>query len=115
MSDLPTTVVQLKSIQNQLDEAADVLGAPQYFNGFTAGFSGSDFTFLLKIDATPVACFKASFTVAKTLAHDLKIMIERFEAATDHKIMTTKEVLDKLNPQISSPAESKDTPSNDVP
>lgn len=95
MSENPSPESLFVNARKLTDEAFDELGLT-YFNGFTVAFSGSDFTLILKQENRPVQYLKASFTVAKSLAEDLKSSIDKFENATGHNIMTMDEVATKL-------------------
>ena len=63
-----------------------------YFNGFELSSSFSDMGVMLLLDGQPQARLSMSFTTAKTLATNLSSMIEAFERATSHNIMTMEEV-----------------------
>lgn len=67
-----------------------------YFNGFTIAFSGSDFSLILKLDNKPAHLLKASYTVAKSFALDLQKAVKSFETATNHNVMTIKDVDESL-------------------
>lgn len=63
-----------------------------YFNGFELGYSFSDISMILMIEGQPQLKLSMSFTTAKTLQKHLTMVIENFEKATDHKVMTMDEV-----------------------
>lgn len=63
-----------------------------YFNGFSLNLANADMGALLLSDGRPVAKLNMSFTTAKTLAAMLSNLIDIFEKATQHNVMTTEEV-----------------------
>ena len=70
-----------------------------YFNGFTIGMGGADFSVRLKIDNVDQLELKASYTVIKTLAEKLNLTVKKFESITNHNLMTVEEVVENLKKQ----------------
>jgi hypothetical protein len=73
-----------------------------YFNGFALGLSPADASLLVTLDAQPQVRLSMSFTTAKTLSENLRQLVEKLEAATNHTIMKTDEVdagLRKIEPE----------------
>ena len=63
-----------------------------YFNGFAIGIGNADFTLQIRLENTDSVILKCSYTVAKTLSIKLSEVVARFEAVTNHDVMTTEEV-----------------------
>ena len=79
-----THSVQIQQVQNV------------YFNGFSLGVSNSDMNALLTLNGQTICHLNMSFTTAKTLHRLIGELVEKFEGATEHEIMTTEEVEEGL-------------------
>ena len=67
-----------------------------YFNGFLTAMGEGDVAVTLKRGQIPVAVLNMSYTVAKTLAEQLRNLIGNLETATNHNIMTTNEIATRM-------------------
>lgn len=90
-----THSVQVQQVQNV------------YFNGFSLGVSNSDMNALLMLNGQPICHLNMSFTTAKTLHRMIGELVETFEGATAHKVMTTEEVEEGLQ-KLSATQASRD-------
>ncbi len=78
-----------KDLQNALENPE----VPSYyFNGFVNSLGNGDITILLKRNERPVAILNASYTMAKTLAEKIGVLIAALEHYSGKTIMTTEHV-----------------------
>lgn len=68
-----------------------------YVNGFLSGHSNADMILLLMQNGTPYSLLNMSFTTAKSLHQNLGDLISKFEAVTNHTVMTMHDVADLIN------------------
>ena len=68
-----------------------------YCNGFITGTGAADVVLLLQQNNQVVASVNLSYTTAKSLAEKLAELMKKFEADTEHKIMTTDTIQTKLS------------------
>lgn len=68
-----------------------------YVNGFVSGHSNADMLLLLLQNGTPSITLNMSFTTAKSLYQDLGDLISKFEALTNHTVMTIHDVANLIN------------------
>lgn len=69
-----------------------------YCNGFTNAVGNSDVMIVLQQNGKPAGVVNMSFTIAKTLSHSLKEIIDSIESKSGQNIMTTQEVEKYLKP-----------------
>jgi hypothetical protein len=86
-----------------------------YFNGFTIGVGNADFAITLRLENAERVSLKCSYTVAKTLAEKLTIIVGQFEKATEHNLMTTEQVGEALKVIEKQRAEQSKAKSEDEP
>ncbi len=80
-------------LAEQINKALDDSSIPTiYFNGFINSLGSGDVLLILTRTGQPVVKLHASYTVAKTLAVKLGIMIAGLESDSGNVIMTTDDV-----------------------
>lgn len=80
-----------------------------YFNGFNIAFGNADFDLILRLDNRETFHFKASYTVAKTLAEKMGNSIKIFEEMVGQPMLTTEtslQAIQRFNEKQSKPAVS---------
>lgn len=73
-----------------------------YCNSFAMTLSSGDIMLVGAANGKPAALINMSYTVAKSLSEKLAGLIESFESASEHEIMTTETTaaaIDKLTEQ----------------
>lgn len=68
-----------------------------YVNGFVSGHSNADMILLLMQNGTPLNLLNMSFTTAKSLYQNLGDLISKFEAITNHTVMTMNDVANLIS------------------
>jgi len=63
-----------------------------YFNGFANGLSHGDVRIVLTLNGQPNLSLNCSYTVAKTLALKLAVIVQTLENVTGTQILTTEDV-----------------------
>lgn len=63
-----------------------------YSNGFITNVGASDISIIFLLDGVPAIKLHMSFTATKTIANNLKDIVEILEKATSHPIMMSPEV-----------------------
>jgi len=63
-----------------------------HFNGFVNNIGSGDILIILESNKKPVAVLNASYTVAKSLAQQLNMLINSLENLSDREIMTTDQI-----------------------
>jgi len=93
-----------KTDQNQGVDIATVLNNPQiqklYINRTIVGNTISDMFVIAQSTGTQPTVVQMSFTTAKSLAVELLGMISEFEDKTGQKILTMKELQERMANQI---------------
>jgi hypothetical protein len=79
----------------KLSQVVDIPG--YYFNGFQIGLSNSDISMLLLNSGKPIAQLHMSYTTAKSLSVMLTDVITKLEEATNHELMTTEYIEQRLS------------------
>jgi hypothetical protein len=101
MSEVP------KTDQNQGMDISTILNNPQvqklYVNRTVVGNTISDMFIIAQSTGTQPTLVQMSFTTAKTLAEDLLRMISEFEDKTKQKILTMKDIQERMAKQPSGP------------
>jgi hypothetical protein len=96
-----------KPDQNQGLDISTVLNNPQiqklYVNRTVVGNTISDMFVIAQSTGTQPTVVQMSFTTAKTLAVDLLGMISDFEGKTGQKVLTMKELQEKMAKQPIGP------------
>lgn len=94
-----------KTDQNQVIDISTILNNPQiqklYVNRIVVGNAVSDMFIIGQSTGTQPVVVQMSFTTAKTLAEELLKMIAEFEEKTGQKILSMKEIQQKLSRQFS--------------
>ena len=94
-----------KTDQNQGMDISTVLNNPQvpklYINRTLVGNTVSDMFVIAQSTGTPPTVVQMSFITAKTLAEDILRMVSEFESKTGQKILSMKEIQDKMAKQFS--------------
>ena len=86
-----------------VSQLPDIEGLPEiYANGFNINMGTGDIEIILKRRDEPIAVLQMSYTIAKTLAQGLAILIGELEQRTGNEIMTTQFIKDKLESSTSN-------------
>lgn len=67
-----------------------------YFNGYTITLSPQDVVIVLQNNDQPVAFLNTSHTIAKTMVEALSKLLDDFEKASKHEILTLGEYEERL-------------------
>lgn len=82
-----------KALTDRTDRAlADNAVPTVYFNGFTNSLTSSDVLTVLELNGQPVMKLNMSYTIAKSLAVKLGLMVSRFEQDIKRDILTADDV-----------------------
>ena len=97
-----------KTDQNQGMDISTILNNPQvqklYVNRTVVGNTISDMFIITQSTGTQPTLVQMSFTTAKTLADDLLRMISEFEDKTGQKVLSMKDIQERMAKQFSGPA-----------
>lgn len=90
-------------IDDKMPVAAGAVDLPHfYFNGFQLSIGNSDATAVMMINNNPSFSVSMSYTTAKSLQFALTEIIDTLERVTDHKIMTSNDVGERMKVHMES-------------